>query len=156
MILIIPTRWKAALFVILTVISVVFQTFIRLDLSNLLPSFITVFAIFFGFYITGFGVFTTSGFVKSLHHDQDPNDSRKTLLDNLVSIFKNSLYTLLISIVYLLVANTITQNTLYKETSILLWFSYPVFGVVAYNFVSLFSDVGVFVRVVRQTAAQDE
>lgn len=111
---------------------------------------LTVFAIFFGFYITSYASFSTSEYVASLHKKQDPLNNSKTLLNNLLDIFNRAMYFLLASIVYLisLYIMILVNHSYASYWALLLWLILPI------NFCFVFQTMSYFIRIIKKSAAQ--
>ena len=118
--------------------------------AGLVSVFLTIFAIFFGFYMTSFAVFASSPYTKTLYQIQDEKNNSKTLLDNLLYAFSNATYTLLFSIIYLIFVYLIIA---YNESTFWLYFTYPVWGVVGVNFVHIYKTLSLFIKWVRKSAS---
>lgn len=113
---------------------------------------LTVFSIIFGFYSTCFAVFATSKYMARLYQVEDSTDNRKTLLDTLLNEFTSATYFLLGSIIFLLIAHIITENT-YRYANDAL---YLVWGVVTFNLLYACDTIATFVKVTRQSAKISE
>ncbi len=117
--------------------------------GELILTLVKVLSIFFGFCITSFAVFTTSKYLSRLYKIQDRNDNRKTLLDNLLEVFKFATYFILGSIVYLLFLYVLMENC--KEIFVH-YLNYILWGVVALNLIYVFQIISIFIKVTRQSA----
>ena len=118
--------------------------------KEFISSLLTVFAMFFGFYITSFAVFSTSKYLSRLYQIQDKTDNRQTLLANLIEGFKWPAYLLLFSIVYLIIIYVIIEN----NYPILYYFAYILWGVIALNIFYIFRTINVFIQVTHQSAKE--
>ena len=73
---------KKIVAVIFLVISIFLQWYFEPTIEKrFISSLLTVFSIFFGFYITSFAVFSTSKYLSKLYDIQDKKDNRKSLLE---------------------------------------------------------------------------
>jgi len=130
--------------------SILIQKYLKLSLKvELISTLLTVFSIFFGFYVTSFAVFATSKYLTKLYKIQNENDNRKTLLDDLLEEFTFATKFLLTSIVYLTVCYVIIEN---YYTSQLLYASYVVWGFLLMNIYFSFTTISIFIKVTRQSA----
>ena len=121
-----------------------FQVPIKAGVVSIL---LTIFAIFWGFYITSFGVFSTSHYLRTLYMMEDKHDSRKTLLDNFLGIFKWASCTLLISIIYLLITYIIIDN---KAQCYWGYITYFIWGVLVINFFNIWDTMSTFIKLLRK------
>ena len=116
---------------------------------TIVSDFLVIFAIFFGFYITSFGGFSTSPYLKELYQRQDKNDNRKTLLDSLLETFKRATHFLLYSSIYLICVQIIISD---KTLCFLHYATYLIWGVVLINFFYIFQTLSLFIKMTRQSA----
>ena len=93
---------KKIVILVALIISTALQWYLEpLIEKRFISSLLTVFSIFFGFYVTSFAVFSTSKYLSKLYQIQDKNDNRMTLLDRAIERFKWPTIFLLFSVVYL-------------------------------------------------------
>ena len=134
--------------------SAIFQAYMKLSFQKeFISTLLTVFAIFFGFYITSFAVFATSKYMSSLYRIQDRNDNRKTLLDTLLGEFKFPTYVLLLSIVYLTLLYVLMEN---ESMGFIKFYAMLLWGVLFLNIFYIFQAISVFIKVTRQSAKESE
>lgn len=123
------------------------------ELKMLIPALLTVFSIFFGFYITSYAVFATSKYLSKLYEIEDENDNSKTLLHNLLDKFKNAVYCLLMSIVYLIILYILiligSKYANYAE-----YLAYCLWFVLLINFCFIFHTISYFMKVTEQSAKE--
>ena len=119
--------------------------------KRFVSSLLTVFSIFFGFYITSFAVFSTSKYLSKLYDIQDKKDNRKSLLDVLLEEFKWPTYFLLFSIVYLILIYVILENGI---LNFIYYLSYILWGIVALNIFHIFGTISIFIKITRQSAKE--
>lgn len=70
---------------------------------DLLTNVVTFLSIAFGFYVTSFSIFSTSGYVSDLYKVPDTIDKSQTLLHVLVFKYKVGMLAVLVSILYVMV-----------------------------------------------------
>ena len=143
--------WSIILLTISAFLSRKFKWNINWDFIS---SLTTIFSILFGFYVTSFSVFAGSRYLSKLYKIEDAKDNRKTLLDNLLSIFSMSTYFLLSCIVYLIVVQ-FTLNNCY-EGIIFEYFRWLIYWVTIIACISSFRTISVFIKIIRQSAKQPE
>lgn len=134
---------------IFLVLSVIVQHRFKISLSQeLINGLLTTLSIFFGFYMTSFAVFATSKYLNKLYKKQDPEDNRKTLLDDLIGEFSFAVKVLLVSMVYLIFLNLCFVNKWGYSESInsLLW------GILLSNFLLSLNTISIFIKVTNQSA----
>ena len=119
--------------------------------KEFIASLLTVFSMFFGFYITSFAVFSTSKYLSKLYKIQDKLDSRNTLLHSLIENFKWPAYLLLCSISYLIIIYIFIEN----KTSYLYYFTYIVWGVISLNIFYIYKTIDIFIKVTLQSAKHE-
>lgn len=122
--------------------------------ADFIGSLLTVFSIIFGFYITWFSVFLWSRYLNKLYQIQNETDNRKTLLDDLLQIFKNSTYYILFCLVFLLTIHFAILN----EYNSLLWLLIEgfTFWLVIVAFIKFIYTIHIFIQVVRKSAIHSE
>ena len=137
-----------ALTLLAMVISFAFQYCFQVPIkAGFVSILLTVFAIFWGFYITSFGVFSTSHYLRSLYMIRDKSDSRKTLLDTFLGVFKRAAYALLTSIIYLLITYIIIDN---KAQCYWGYITYFIWGVLVINFYNIWKTMSTFIKSLRK------
>lgn len=131
-------------------VSYIIHSFFSLTAEkDFITAVLTVYSVFFGFYITSFAVFATSKFLSKLYLKEDKYDSRNTLLDTLLQKFTFASNTLLISILHLVFCYILIENAF----DIILKFILPLtWGGIVINFGYAFYTVVIFARVTRQSA----
>lgn len=117
--------------------------------ENFITAILTLFSIFFGFYITSFAVFATSKYLSKLYLIEDEKDNRKTLLDNLIERFQFATIVLLLSIIYLIFIYILTS---YINITFVKYLTYPMFGIILYNIFYSYKTILLFIKVTRQSA----
>ena len=133
-------------------ISIFIQWYFDLAIKKeFIASLLTVFSMFFGFYITSFAVFSTSKYLSKLYKKQDKLDNRKTLLHNLIEDFKWPAYLLLFSISYLIIIYIVIEN----KIPYLYYFTYIVLGVISLNIFYIFKTIDIFIKAALQSAKQE-
>lgn len=143
---------KIIFIIIIFVISFLFQKYIKFSIEKeFISTLLTVFSIFFGFYITSFAVFATSKYLSRLYQIENSKDNRKTLLDDLLEEFTFATYFLLISIVYLILAYVFVEN---KYSLPAFYFLYFIWGFVILNIFYAFKTISTFIKVTRQSAKE--
>ena len=131
------------------------QYFLGIQIENqLISPLLTVFSIFFGFYITSYAVFARSRYLSYLYEKQDKDDNRMTLLHSLLKQFKIGTHTLLYSMIYLIVLGILINN--FGDHYLVKFLSYLFFGIIFLNFYNAFRAIGIFIDVVRQSAVKRE
>lgn len=137
------------------VLAVSFFFQLKLDINidvDLISSLLTVFSIFFGFYVTSFAVFATSKYLHRLYKIEDEDDNTKTLLDTLIVKFSNNTKFLLFSIIYLVVIFLISGH---GDSGIFLYLTYFIWGVISLNIYYAFNSLQIFISITRQSATVD-
>lgn len=117
--------------------------------KRFISSLLTVFSIFFGFYLTSFAVFSTSKYLSKLYEIEDKNDNRMTLLDRVIEKFKWPTYFLLFSFVYLILVYVILAN---EVISFVYYLSYALWGIVFLNIFFVTETISTFIKITRQSA----
>ena len=120
--------------------------------KGIISVLLTILAIFFGFYITSFAVFSTSKYLSTLHNIQDKHDNRISLLDRLLEQFKFSTRFLLFSIIYLVLLYVFIEN---HKVGLVFYFVYFLWGVLFLNIFYIFRSISVFIKITRQSAKED-
>ena len=142
--------WIVAVFAI----SVALQYVLNLQFSKeFISTLLTVFALFFGFYITSFAVFSSSKYLSILYGLQDKNDNRMTLLDVLLREFKRATWALLTSIFALVVVYVCIEN---EWTCAVNYFSYLIWGVLPMNIIYLYNSIKKFILITRKSAIENQ
>lgn len=152
---------------IVFIASSAFQWIVELRITTgLISNLLTIFAIFFGFYMTSLAVFSTSPFLKTLYQIQDEKDNRKTLMHVFLKAFEKAAKVLLLSIIYLVALYIIIENNQsdtarwhlhFYPWSIDYWFFYPIhftLGVLGVNLVYIFDSLSNFIRFIGQSAKE--
>ena len=118
---------------------------------ELLSSLISIFSIFFGFYIVALSIFATSKFVSTLYSDEvKKNGFVTTNLHLLLDRYRFSLILNLISIFYLLFLIFLfsPENTfLFKN-----FCSYFVIPLVIHNFICAYRALSQLIKIIKQDA----
>lgn len=139
--------------VICCAISVLCPMFIEIPLTEetqkFLAALLTVFSIFFGFYMTSYASFSTSDYVSSLHKKQDTY-SQKNLLKILLEGFNRAVYCLLASIIYLIVLYVL----ILVDSSYALYLTWGLWTVLSANFYFIFQTISYFIRVITKSTVQ--
>ena len=131
------------------------QYFLNIQIENqLISPLLTVFSIFFGFYITSYAMFARSKYLSYLYEIQDKDDNRMTLLDILLRKFKIGTHALLYSMIYLIVLGILISN--FGDSDLVKFLSYFLFGIIFLNFYNAFRAIDLFIKVVRQSAVKRE
>ena len=133
--------------------SAILQHYMEISFQKeFISTLLTVFAIFFGFYVTSFAVFATSKYLPSLYQIEDKNDNSKTLLDILLEKFRFSTHVLLFSIVYLIFFYILMEN----DTGIFIsLFTHILWGILFLNILYIFRSISIFIKVTRQSAKEN-
>ena len=111
---------------------------------------LVIFSLFFGSYIISLAILAPSKCLSHLYEIEDKNDNSMTLLDVLLMKFKFYIYTLLYSMLYLVILgilNSISSN-------IYLTISYLFFGLALLNFFNAYNAISLLMGLVRQTAVK--
>ena len=117
--------------------------------KEFISTLLTVFSIFFGFYITSFAVFATSKYLARLYRIENKKDNRKTLLDDLLDEFSYGINFLLSSIIYLVLVYIIIENKYPLPISYIIYF---IWGIVALNIYYIFKTIIIFSKITRKSA----
>ena len=145
---------KIVVIVVVLSCSAILQAYMKFSFQKeFISTLLTVFAIFFGFYLTSFAVFATSKYMSCLYRIQDRNDNRKTLLDTLLGEFQFPTRFLLFSIVYLILLYVVMEN---GNVGLIKFSTMPVWGVLFLNIFYIFRAISAFIKVTRQSAKESE
>lgn len=140
----------------IVVVGVIFMASIALQYAfnfcfkkEFISTLLTVFALFFGFYITSFSVFASSQYLSVLYDIQDKDDNRLTLLHVLLNKFERATLVLLISTLALVCLYILMENELIKLVNL---FAYFLWGIVLANFFYLFRSISVLTQITINSA----
>lgn len=145
---------KRSIFLLLTLgVSFLSQKYLGICIEKeFISALLTVFAIFYGFYVTSYAVFATSKYLSKLYQIENPTDNRKTLLDDLLEEFTSATYILLGSLIYLVIAYVILENRYPLPFS---YFLYFIWAVILINFFYAFRTINTFIKITRQSAKEN-
>ena len=143
---------------ILILVALFFSAIVQYGLEfsfhkGIISTVLTVFAIFFGFYITSFAVFSTSKYLSTLYNIQDKHDNRLTLSDRLLDQFQLPTYSLLFSIVYLILLYIFIEN---HKIILVYYLVYFFWGVLFLNIFYIFRSISFFIRTIRQSIKENQ
>lgn len=140
---------KIILYLTGIIVSVLIQLLLKIEIERgFIATLLTVFAIFFGFYVTSFAVYSNSKYLSTLYLITDKNDSSKTLLHTLLSELKRIVIFLYSSIIYLVILYILI---IYNKT-FATYFACILWWVLFMNFYFTYRMADRYIDVVRQSA----
>jgi hypothetical protein len=130
------------------ILSAVLQYYMEIEVGvDFIEVLLTMFSIFFGFYITSFAVFATSKYLNKLYQIDDERNNSMTLLDVLLKEFSFATNLLLASIVYLILFYIMVLNNQFGM-------SYLLWGVIFLDIFYIFKTIKLFILVTRKSAIE--
>jgi hypothetical protein len=125
------------------------KVLINCDNQNAFNTLATFLSVTIAFTITAFSAFATSKFSKELYLQEDINNNSKTLLNNLVDLFKRAMWVFTLTIILILIYQSFDCKTfkgILCYIKLIIW----ILAILSfYFFIKLFNK---FTQFVTQTA----